>query len=372
MSKIVCGGCGSVIDTMDIEPFTVCNCSGCGTELVVPLELDYLTLEKPLYERNMLKVYEGFDKSHNIGSVIFILHKDNPEFNQLYKIVKEEAASLATLKHPNICPIMNFGEIDGNLFVTEPRMDGYPLSDYSPETKGLMDVEKVIDIFHAIAHGLAVAHHKEFVHHDLCPKNIHIDARGNVRTKNFFISRLSYEYLQNKEDIAYSVSPYFISPEKAETHVEDKRGDVFSFGVIFYYMLTGKYPFSGKTDFETIYSRVKKKKPPMSQVFSNEKPLVLTPVTVDYVVPVAPATLRKDIPEEISNAVLDMLSSHPVQRPRFTEILNTINLYKAKEERENVVHFAQKSMVRETITTKTRAIPVMKNLSGAETKIGKN
>jgi len=347
---------------MGIEPFTPCTCSGCGTELNIPLEMDYLTLERPLYEKSMFKVYEGFDKEQNMSSTIFILCKDNPEFKRFHEIAMEEAACLATLRHPNICPVMNFGEIDGNFFVTEPRMDGYALSDYSPETQGLLDVGKVVDVLQAVAFGLAVAHHKEFVHHDLCPENIHIDARGSVRAKNFFISRFTYEYLQNKEDIASSVSPYFISPEKAESRVEDKRGDVFSFGVLFYYMLTGKYPFSGKSEMETVYSRIKRRKPP--QVFSAEKPMILTSGTVDYIAPAAPASFRKDVPVEISAAVLDMLSYHPVQRPKFTEILNTINLYRAKEDREKVFHSAQMEMVRETVTTRTKAIPIMKNLSG--------
>lgn len=364
MSQILCRGCGSVIDTMGIEPFTLCSCSNCGTDLIIPFEMDYLTLEKPLYEKSLFTAYEGFDKSQNLSSTIFILAKDNPEFNQFHKTARELATYLSTLKHPNICPITNFGEIDGNFFVAEPRMDGYPLSDYSPETQGFLDVNKVIDVLMAVALGMAVAHHKEFVHHDICPENIHIDARGNVRTKNFFISRFTYEYLQNKEDIASSVSPYFISPEKAESRVEDKRGDVFSFGVLFYYMLTGKYPFSGSNEMETIYSRIKKRKPVQDQVFSSEKPIVLTAGTVDYIAPAAPSTFRNDLPEEINTSVLEMLSYHPVQRPRFTEILNTINLYKAREERENVFHFAQKEMVREAITTKTKAIPVMKSVSG--------
>ena len=165
--------------------------------------------------------------------------------------------------------------------------------------------------------------------------------------------------------MASSVSPYFISPEKVESHVEDKRGDVFSFGVIFYYMLTGKYPFSGKNEVETVYSRVKKRKAPQPQVFSTEKPLVLAPKTVDYLPPAPPVYFRSDIPLEISNIVLEMLSYHPVQRPRFAEILSRINLYKAREDREKVFHSAQKEMARETMSTKTKAIPIMKNLSGA-------
>ncbi len=360
MNKLFCRGCGCSIDTMDIKPFTPCTCSACGADLIIPLEMGGMLLEKPLCGKSVFSIYEGFDRDRELPSIIFIISKDNPEFKQLCKIAAEEAASLSVLHHPNICPIINFGEVDGNFFVSEPLMDGYGLSDYLSKTQVPLDVDKVIDILQAVVFGLAVAHHKEFVHHDICPENIHVDARGNVRTKNFFISRFTYDYLQNKEDIEFSVSPYFISPEKAEKRVEDKCGDVFSFGVLFYYMLTGKYPFSGKNDMETVYSRVKKKKPQLNQVFSSEKPLVLTPNTIDYISPLPPASLRKEVPEQISDFVLDMLSYRPAQRPRFTEILNTINIYMAREDREKVFHSAQMKMVRESINTKTKVIPVMK------------
>ena len=367
MEQLICRGCGGVMDTTGIEPFTLCECSACGTTLSIPLEMGHLRLDKFVGEKSVFKIYEGFDSVKNLNSLIYILEKDHPEYKNFISIARKDALDLSTLKHPNICPILNFGDICGNFFVTEPKMDGYALSDYSPETQGLLDVEKVIDVLQATALGLAVAHHKEFVHHDLCPDNIHIDARGNVRTKNFFISRSIYTLQQSREDIPIPVSPYFISPEKAESRVEDKRGDIFSFGVLFYYMLTGKYPFSGKSEIETVYSRIKKKKPVENlQVFSEDKPSYITADTVDYIAPVAPTGYRSNVPAEISAIVMEMLSYYPVKRPRFTETLATINLYKAKEDKEHVVAIAQKEMVRdnETINTKTRAIPIMKNLAG--------
>jgi serine/threonine protein kinase len=210
-----------------------------------------------------------------------------------------------------------------------------------------------------------VAHHKEFVHHNISPKNIHIDARGNVRVKHFFISRFTYRADQkiSKSDAIIksdpSVSPYFISPEKAESGIEDKRGDVFSFGATMYYMLTGKYPFSGKSAMETVYARIQKKKKNDTEVFSAESARMMTPDTIEYVPPTPPIKLRDDIPEEISSLVMDMLSYLPIKRPKFSEILSIFNLLRAQKEKETSVVFAQKEMV----TTKTRAIPKMTPLS---------
>lgn len=368
MSELVCKGCGGVIDATGIEPFTLCECSECGTEITIPKEFGYLLLEKHIETVHHLSAYEGFDKGQNMESVIFILGKDCPDYDLFYQKAKEDATALATLKHPNVSPILNHGDIDGQYFVTYPRLDGYPLSDYNPETQGFLDINKVIDVMQATALGLAVAHHKEFAHHNIWPGNIHIDARGNIRVKNFFRARYIYDLLHNKEELMSSVSPYFISPEKAESRSEDKRGDVFSYGVLFYFMLTGKYPFSGRTEVETVYSRIKKKSASESDVFSESGRRLLTPETVEYIPPAIPSKIRPDIPEDLDTIVMEMLSYHPVHRPKFTEILSTINLFKAKEEKEKIVGSAQKEMVREDTSTKTRAIPLMKNLAGIDTK----
>lgn len=368
MVQLVCKGCSGVIDAEGIAPFTLCECSDCGTEIIIPQPFGHLLLEKPLGTENYINIFEGFDQSQNLESEIFILDKSCPEYEKYYAVAKEEAVALCTIKHPNICPITNYGDVEGQFFVAYPKMDGYPLSDYDPKTQGLLDVNKVIDVMQAVGLGMAIAHHKEFAHHDLCLSNIHIDARGNVRIKNFFKSRFIYNLLQSKEELKSSVSPYFISPEKAESRLEDKRGDVFSYGVVFYFMLTGKYPFSGATDVETVYSRVKKKPKKEEEIFNQGGARMITAETVEYIPPSPPAKIRDDIADEISSLCMEMLSYHPVQRPKFTEILAAINLYKAKEEKETIVKSAQKQMVREDKSTKTRAIPIMKNLAGNDPK----
>lgn len=366
MSQVICKGCGGVMDTTGIEPFTICECSDCGTELTIPFQLDHLLLEESIERQSFIDLYSGFDQASNASVMIMILDREAPSFDNLLKIAKEEAVDLSTLKHQNICPIMDLSEIQGNFCVTTPIMDGYSLDSYNPAEQGMLDVDSVLEVIQAAALGMAIAHHKEFVHHNICTKNIHIDGRGNVRVKNFYTSRFTYraDQLFSKEDAAIksdpSVSPYFISPEKAESGIEDKRGDIFSFGVIMYYMLTGKYPFSGSNEVETVYARVKKKQKDEKEIFSAESSRLLTPDAVEYVPPTPPQQLRNDIPENISQLIMDMLSYLPVKRPKFSEILSILNLRKAAKEKEESVVSAQKVMV----TTTTRAIPKMTPLSG--------
>jgi serine/threonine protein kinase len=363
MSETVCGGCGGVIDISGIEPFTLCECSDCGAELIIPLVLDFLNLERHLGRFSVFEVYEGIDLSLNSNSLIFILDQDVDKYDELLKIAKEEVSAVATIKHANVCPVANYGMVQDYFFIAEPIMDGFSLSAYAPDTQGLLDIDKVVDVLQAAALGLAVAHHKEFTHHNICADNIHIDARGNVRVKNYFYSRFLYQY-EHLCERPSSVSPFYISPEKAESGLEDKRGDIFNFGVLFYFMLTGKYPFQGRNTMETVYSRVYKKKKTEAEIFNATENRVLTPETVEYIPPVAPHKIREELDIQLSNLIMRMLEYHPFKRPKMPEILDAINLYKAKEDQEHGVLAAQKTMV----TTKTRAIPKMGNLSKVKLK----
>lgn len=372
MPEAICKGCGGVMDTTGIDPFTVCECSDCGTEVAIPFQLDYLLLEKPLGRKSFINVYEGFDKSSNSASIILVLDNEIQDYESFLKIAKEEANSLSSiLKNPHISPVMGFDEIMGNFCVITPLIDGYNLSDYSPEEQGFLDLDTVIDVMQAAALGMAVSHNREFVHHNLCPENIRIDARGNVRVTNFYVSRFTYTADQKTNKAAEvikcdpSVSPYFISPEKAESGVEDKRGDVFSFGVTMYYMLTGQYPFAGTSEVETVYSRVKRREKKGEEVFSAASTRLITPETVEYVPPRNPREIRPEIPEEVDALIMDMLSYLPVKRPKFTEILAIFNLLKAEKSKKETVVAAQKTMV----TTTTRAIPKMGNLGGKKKKL---
>ena len=365
MPEAICRGCGGVMDTTGIEPFTVCECSDCGTEVVIPFQLDYLLLEKPIGRKSFIDIYEGFDKSSNTSAIIMVLDNEIPDYEAFLEMAKKEANELSSLlKNPHIAPVLSSDDILGNFCVISPLIDGYSLSDYSPKEHGLLDVKAVMDIMQAAALGMAVAHNKGFVHHNIAPKNIQIDARGNIRVNNFFLSRFIYNADQKTNKSSQiikcdpAVSPYFISPEKAESGVEDQRGDVFSFGVTMYYMLTGKYPFAGQSDIETVYSRVRKKPKKNEDIFNAESTRIVTPDTVEYVPPKHAKELRPEIPSAVDSLLADMLSYLPVKRPKFSEILSIFNLMMADQYKKETVVAAQKTMV----TTKTRAIPKMGNL----------
>jgi len=366
MVGTLCKGCGEVMDTGDIPPFTLCECSSCGAELIIPFKLNHIFLEKFIKKYSVMDIYSGVDQTNDLLIIAMLLDQDEDNFDKLLEIVSEEAKALSELKHVNICPVLDYPTIKGNLCVLSPLMDGYTLGDYSPKDQGLLDVSSVVDILQAAALGIAIAHHQNLIHHNICPENIHIDARGNIRIKNFFLSRVAYRVNQLRHNDKTmipgdgTISPYFISPEKAESGVEDTRGDIFSFGVVFYYLLTGKYPFQGDSTLETVYSRVRKKKKVSTDIFNLETEKLDKKEQISYISPVTPIKLRDGIHQDISDLIMNMLSYLPAKRPKFSKILAVLNHVKADKAKAEFFGTAQKEMV----TTRTRAIPKMAPLTG--------
>ena len=341
-----CLKCGATLDVSqdDFEPMA---CPSCHLLQISPFNSGDLHFEKLLARNPMFYVFRGYDAKHKLFLHIVYLRKDFPDFKWASEAAAEQATELTKLSHINICPIFNHGQLNGSYYVCSPRLDGYRMSSYNPETHGLMDVTRILEVLHAVALGLAMAHYETYTHHNICPENIHVDSRGIVRINNFFNSRMMYYFdqrrMKSEKKIFISVPPYFISPEKAESGVEDHRGDVFSFGVLMYYLLTGTYPFQGKEDMDTIYSRVKRKKSSESESGG-----------FDYIPPVPPGKRRQGIPEDLSILVMSLLSYYPNSRPSFPEILTAFNMLRAKSDVAKIRHIQE-----EIVDSETREIPKM-------------
>ncbi|OGV55242.1 MAG: hypothetical protein A2017_09450 [Lentisphaerae bacterium GWF2_44_16] len=361
--EIICSKCAKTLDADGVEAFTQCECSECGALLIVPKKFGDLILQNSLGRKSCFDIYEGFDLSRNMAETVFVMDNTIPEYDALLRIAREEAALLSALKQTNISPIINTGEVDGVFFASEPFMDGYSMSSYNSDSHSPLEIENVIEIMKSAAMGLATAHHRDIPHHDISPENIHVDARGNVRIKNYFLSRFIYkqEEKQNTLNIHSSVSPYFISPEKTETAVEDKRGDVFSYGALFYFLLTGKYPFNGRNELEIIYSRIKKIKvrKDSEDIYSEDASTnLMNPDAVEYAPPHPLGKLRPEINEELSAMIMKALSYYPPSRPTVTHILDFINQYQAEQDKEkNFVSIQRKMILAKTVV----ALPPKKN-----------
>src|SRR5207248_780227 len=118
---------------------------------------------------------------------------------------------------------------------------------------------------HQACEGLEAAHAAGVVHRDLKPQNIMVEKDGHVVVMDFGIAH-SGQSRGVTQTGAFLGTPEYMSPEQAQTEEVDARSDIFSLGLIFYELLTGKLPFHGKTVLETMFKRTKERAIPPAEI----------------------------------------------------------------------------------------------------------
>ena len=169
---------------------------------------------------------------------------------------EQEARAVAALNHPNIVSVYDVG---ADYFVSE-LVDGDSLR------AGELPLRKSIDIAVQIADGLAAAHAAGITHRDLKPDNVLLTRDGRVKLLDFGLAKMDpglgremTETLTDPGTIVGTVG--YMSPEQVSGQTIDHRGDIFSFGIVLYELLSGKRAFERNTWAETVHAIVRDEPP---------------------------------------------------------------------------------------------------------------
>jgi len=166
-----------------------------------------------------------------------------------------EARSAAKLEHPNIVHIYNFGQENGAYFIIMSYVEGKTLQDLVTEKKQL-PVREATTIMTGVLHGLAHAHSKSVIHRDIKPANILVGSDGTPRIVDFGLARSITEEKQLTMAGEMVGTAYFMSPEQGLAGTVDHRADLYAVGATYFYILTGRYPFDGKSSIEVIHKHI--------------------------------------------------------------------------------------------------------------------
>jgi serine/threonine protein kinase len=198
----------------------------------------YLAHDSQLGRRVALKV-PHLRAGRDLGEI------DRMDLERFYR----EVRSAATLRHPNLCPVYDQGEIDGVYYVTMAYLKGRPLS-------ALIDSQRpfserwVAAAVRKLAQALAVAHNQGVIHRDLKPSNIMVTSQSELVIMDFGLAwQVGSEEARLTQTGTILGTPAYMSPEQLSGSLPEigPQCDVYSLGVILYELLTSRRPYQGPT-----------------------------------------------------------------------------------------------------------------------------
>jgi eukaryotic-like serine/threonine-protein kinase len=198
----------------------------------------------------------------------------------------QEAKAAGGLNHPNIVTVHDIGKSGNLVYMAMEFLEGEELRELMKPGAPL-PVVRAVEIAAEVADGLGYAHEHGVVHRDVKPANIMILQSGPAKITDFGIARMRTAEVRTQTGVVLG-SPRYMSPEQVAGKRAEPRSDIFSLGVIFYEMLTGKAAFTGDDITSVMYQILNVVPPPPSSV----NPAV--PQLLDFIVAKALAKTPED------------------------------------------------------------------------------
>ena len=200
---------------------------------------------------------------------------------------KREAKTAAALNDPNVVTVFAVGSDGPHHFIELEYVDGESLQDRMNREKQLSPAEAT-RITLEVAKGLAAAQERHMVHRDIKPANVMLTKRGQVKVMDFGLAK----DVRSASNLTVSGqimgTPYYMSPEQCEARDVDSRADIYSTGVMYYYLLTGDLPYRGDSHPAILYKHVHGEIPDVREKHPE------LPATIQHIIAKAMAKKRED------------------------------------------------------------------------------
>jgi len=187
---------------------------------------------------------------------------------------RRETDAAASLEHPNIMPVYEYGERDGLAYLVMPFISGGTLRDVL-EDEGSLALPKIVNYLEQLAAALDFAHARGVIHRDIKPANILLTPEGRLLLTDFGLVKILSDGHGAQVRLTGAGAPVgtpdYMSPEQVMGAEVDGRADQYSLGIILYQMVTGTTPFQGETPMQ-IAAQQLHGQPPSPRMFRPELP----------------------------------------------------------------------------------------------------
>jgi serine/threonine-protein kinase PpkA len=189
---------------------------------------------------------------------------DAERFQREYEII-------SSITHRSIAEIHDFGSIPGHLYLA---MEYFPCGDLRDRLRNPLSVDESLYYLRAIAEALRVIHVFGILHRDLKPANVMLREDNSPVLIDFGLARRAIDEGGTTGVGQVLGSPYYISPEQAQGQRVDVRTDLYSLGVMFYEMLTGQRPYTGRSAIAIMSQHTNSPVPSLPEPTAMQQPLL--------------------------------------------------------------------------------------------------
>ena len=224
-------------------------------------------------------VYKATDTKLGRPVVIKVIPPELSAKEANLKRFEREARLASSLDHPNICTIFDLDEVDGVHFIAMQHVEGKNVRQLVAGRP--LELRTALLIGLQVADALAVAHSRGIIHRDIKSGNVMVMPSGQVKVLDFGLAKLLDETEAattgiHRTELTEIGIPYgtatYAAPEQARGDRVDRRADIFSLGVLLYEMLTGTWPFRGKTTIDVRHAVLHDPPRPISELRSTPVP----------------------------------------------------------------------------------------------------
>src|SRR5262245_15574589 len=232
-------------------------------------------------------VYRAIDTKLNRTVAIKLLSVGRTDRGSIRRF-HNEAQTASSLNHPHIVTVHDVGEHGGADYIVSELVDGGTLEDWAAAARR-RTWRQSVELLIGVADGISAAHAAQVLHRDIKPSNILIGSNGYAKLADFGLAKLFEPSGSGARTTRTGVvvgTIAYMSPEQTTGLPLDARSDVFSFGIVLYELLSGKRPFDGANDLETLKA----------------------------IAHATPDPLPADMPEALRNVVDKALEKDPAER----------------------------------------------------------
>jgi len=276
---------GAFVSSQQIAPPSTFSGPGSFSALG---QIGQYEIGEPIARGGMSEIYKG--RHIRLGRVVAIkiLPPGLAAESDFRTRFEHEARAIASLRHPNIVQVFDFGDIKGTYYMVMEFINGNDLGSLM-NPKKRFPLDKVARISQQVASALDYAHQHGFVHRDVKPSNVMLEDERAVLT-DFGIAKLRAGDTGATKTGMLMGTLNYIAPEQIRSSGEvDFHADIYSLGVMVYQMLTGELPFIGDNPGNIMMAHLQQSPPD-------------------------PRDLLPDLPKEAAQAILQALEKEPENR----------------------------------------------------------